>query len=50
MPDLEYAGYTLTTMLELNKQATNSCARVGPWNLFEVPHGVEMHGLFPFRI
>jgi hypothetical protein len=40
--EVEYAGYTLRTSLELLGPSANSPDRVGLWNLLQLPHGGDM--------
>jgi hypothetical protein len=40
--DIEYAGYSLHTHLELTGKCKNEGARVGLWNLLQLPHGGEL--------
>jgi hypothetical protein len=39
---LEYAGYTQTTSLELVGASGATAARVGLWNLLQLPHGGQL--------
>ncbi len=39
---LEYAAYALHTSLELTGPSAESSARVGLWNLLQLPHGGEL--------
>jgi len=40
--NVEYAGYTLLTSLELLGASVNCPDRVGLWNLLQLPHGGDM--------
>jgi len=40
--DVEYARYTLQVSLEIMKASARSSARVGIWNLLQMPHGGEL--------
>jgi hypothetical protein len=40
--EVEYAGYTLSTSLELVGAAGSGADRIGLWNLLQLPHGGEM--------
>lgn len=40
--EVEYAGYTLSSSLELTGQALEQSDRVGLWNLLQLPHGGDM--------
>ncbi|HUZ47921.1 MAG TPA: DUF6786 family protein [Terriglobia bacterium] len=40
--DIEYAGYTLHTRLELIGKSKDDAVRVGLWNLLQMPHGGEL--------
>lgn len=40
--DVEYAGYTLHTCLELISKSQNDSTRVGLWNLLQLPYGGEL--------
>jgi len=42
LPGVEYAGYTQRTSLELVGQSKDIRARVGLWNLVQMPHGGEL--------
>lgn len=42
LQDVEYAGYTLHTCLELIGESRNDSTRVGLWNLLQLPHGGEL--------
>jgi hypothetical protein len=39
---VEYAGYTLHTWLELTGESKRNAPRVGLWNLLQLPHGGEL--------
>lgn len=39
---VEYAGYTLQVSLEIREASARSSARVGIWNLLQMPHGGEL--------
>jgi len=39
---IEYAGYTLQVSLEIMEASARSSARVGIWNLLQLPHGGEL--------
>lgn len=45
--DLEYAGYTQRTSMQLKVAGARSLARLGLWNILQLPHGGEM--LVPTR-
>jgi hypothetical protein len=42
LPDLEYAGYTQHTSLELVGQSRAIRAKIGLWNLVQMPHGGDL--------
>lgn len=42
LPGLEYAGYTQFTSLELLSRSRGIKARVGLWNLVQMPHGGDL--------
>jgi len=42
LPDLEYAGYTQYTSLELLSQSKSIKATIGLWNLVQMPQGGEL--------
>jgi hypothetical protein len=42
LPDLEYAGYTQHTCLELLGHSRNLKAKLGLWNLVQMPHGGDL--------
>jgi len=42
LSDVEYAGYTQTTALELVGQSRTIPAKIGLWNLVQMPHGGEL--------
>jgi hypothetical protein len=42
LPGLEYAGYTQHTTLELLGRSQATKARVGLWNLVQMPHGGDL--------
>lgn len=40
--DVEYAGYTLHTTLELTEESKDDTTRVGLWNLLQLPYSGEL--------